>query len=88
MCDCRWLSRVVGCGLLLSWGAGTVFGQVDLVRDREIRAVVVTAARPSQVAEYAVEELVNHVEQATGLQLPVATETTSPEITKAASTWG
>ena len=78
MRDCRWLLRVVGCGLLSSWGAGTVSGQVDLVRGGEIRAVVVTAARPSQVAVYAVEELVDHVEQATGLRLPVAGETDVP----------
>ena len=54
--------------------AETVFGQATLVRDGEVRAVVVTAAKPSQVAVYAVEELVRHVEKATGRQLPVAIE--------------
>ncbi len=41
--------------------AGTASAQIDIVRDGKVRAVVVTAAKPSQVAVYAVEELVNHV---------------------------
>ena len=60
-------------------GIGTAFSQVTLVRDGKARAVVVTAVKPSQVATYAVEELVNHVKKATGQQLPVAVETAIPE---------
>jgi hypothetical protein len=55
------------------------FSQVSLVRDGKARAVVVTAVKPSQVASYAVEELVNHVKEATGQQLAVALETNIPE---------
>src|ERR1700675_2843552 len=64
---------------LLAIGAPTAFSQVTLVRDGKVRAVVVTAVKPSQVAAYAVEELVNHVKKATGQQLPVAVETNVPE---------
>ena len=49
---------------------------VSIVRDGQARAVVVTAARPSQVVAYAVDELVSHVEKATGrrLVLPIDIE--------------
>ena len=43
------------------------------------RPVVVTAVKPSDVATYAVEELVSHVKKATGHQLPVAVETAIPD---------
>jgi hypothetical protein len=65
--------------LLLAIETGMAFSQVVLVRDGTVRAVVVTAAKPSPVAAYAVEELVSHVKQATGQQLPVAVETAIPE---------
>ena len=68
-----------GCGLTLLWLAGTALAQVSIVRDGEVRAVVVTAAKPSRVAAYAVEELVSHVEKATGLRLPVAVEGEAPQ---------
>jgi hypothetical protein len=58
--------------------AGTAFSQVALVRDGKARAVVVTGVKPSDVAAYAVEELVNHVKKATGQQLPVAVEIDIP----------
>jgi hypothetical protein len=64
--------------LLVVLGSTATFSQATLVRDGKVRAVVVTAAKPSQVAAYAVEELVNHVRQATGQQLPVAVETDIP----------
>ena len=59
--------------------AGTAFAQVSIVKDGEVRAVIVTAAKPSRVAAYAVEELVNHIEKATGKRLPVAVETKIPD---------
>ena len=62
----------------LALGTETAFSQVSLVRDGKVRAVVVTAVKPSPVAAYAVEELVNHVKKATGQQLPVAVETDIP----------
>src|SRR5580692_13169170 len=58
--------------------AATVSADVCLVRDGKVRAVVVTAVKPSPVAAYAVEELVSHVKQATGRQLPVVVETKIP----------
>jgi len=65
--------------LLIIIDAGPAFSQVSLVRDGKAVAVVVTADKPSQVATYAVEELVNHVKKSTGQQLPVAVETAIPE---------
>jgi hypothetical protein len=47
--------------LLFFMSGRVALSQVTLVRDGKVRAVVVTAAKPSQVATYAVEELVNHV---------------------------
>jgi len=46
----------------------SVNGQVTIVEDGQIRAVVVTAAKPSQVASYAVEELISHIERATSVR--------------------
>jgi hypothetical protein len=63
--------------LLVIW-AETAFSQVSLVRDGTVRAVVVTGVKPSPVAAYAVEELVSHVKNATGQQLPVVVETNIP----------
>ena len=45
---------------------------VDIVRDGEVRAVVVTADKPSPIAAYAAAELVAHIETATGKRLAVA----------------
>jgi hypothetical protein len=64
-------------GLLLV-GAASAFGELTLVRDGKVCAVVVTAVKPSPVASYAVDELVSHVKKATGQQLPVAVETAIP----------
>ena len=64
--------------LLLVIRPETAFSQLSLVRDAKVRAVVVTGAKPSPVAAYAVEELVSHVKKATGQQLPVALETDIP----------
>ncbi len=77
--DCiRTLSTI--CVLLfVAWGSRTAYSQVSLVRDGQIRAVIVTAVKPSAVATYAVEELVNHVKQATGQRLPVVVETEIPD---------
>jgi len=53
--------------------------EVPLVVDGEARAVVVTAAEPLPVAQYAAEELVYHVQRATGVTLRIATEDAVPE---------
>ncbi len=65
--------------LLIIIATGPAFSQVTLVRDGKACAVVVTAVKPSQVASYAVDELVNHVKKATGQKLPVAVEKAIPE---------
>jgi hypothetical protein len=57
----------------------TAFAQVNVVRDGKASAVVVTAVKPSPVAAYAAEELVNHVEKATGQRLAVVTEAEIPD---------
>lgn len=78
MCRTCLVTRI-GCWLFgIPLIAGTAFAQVSIVKDGEVRAVVVTAAKPSRVAAYAVEELVNHIEKATGKRLPVAVESAIP----------
>jgi hypothetical protein len=52
--------------------------QVSLVRDGQVRAVVVRADEPSPVTIYAVEELLRHVEKATGVRLKVMPESEAP----------
>ena len=61
------------------WFTGMASAEVSIVHDGKASAVVVTAEKPSQVAAYAVEELVSHIEKATGQRLPVAVETSIPE---------
>jgi hypothetical protein len=72
----RLLVALTTCAVVIQ--SATAFSQVTLVRDGKVRAVVVTAVKPSAVAAYAVEELVNHVKRATGQQLPVVVETKIP----------
>lgn len=59
----------------VAWSASA---QVCLVRDGEARATVVTAANPTPTARYAAEELVSHVEKATGVRLSVVPEAEAP----------
>ncbi|MDY0168461.1 MAG: DUF4838 domain-containing protein [Thermoguttaceae bacterium] len=54
-------------------------GRVELVRDGAPAAVVVIADTPSRTAAYAAQELVNHIEHATGGRLPVVAEADVPE---------
>lgn len=56
---------------------GRGFGPI--VEQGNSQAVVVTGTDPSPVAEYAVEELVDHIEKATGNRLPIASESDIPE---------
>lgn len=53
-------------------------GSLVLVKSGEARSVVVTADEPSPVAEYAAEELVAHIEKATGARLEIARESDVP----------
>ncbi|MFO7973960.1 MAG: DUF4838 domain-containing protein [Candidatus Hydrogenedentota bacterium] len=62
-------------GVLLSFPATA---QVSLVKNGEARAVVVLADTPSETARYAAEELVRHVELATGVRLEITPESDVP----------
>jgi len=53
--------------------------EVPLVRDGTAQAMVVTAEEPGAVAAYAAEELVYHIEKATGVTLETVTENAIPE---------
>jgi hypothetical protein len=69
------------CGCLALAGlAGTGWGQVTLVDGGSARAVVVTALQPLPIAVYAAQELVTHVERATGVRLKVVTEEAIPDV--------
>jgi len=59
-------------GLLLFGGRAAA--EVVLVKDGQPRAAIVTADEPSLIAAYAARELADHVMQASGAALPVATE--------------
>lgn len=74
----RWNLLAMLTALLFIAYAETADAEVCLVRDGKVRAVIVTGAKPSQLATYAVKELVEHVEKATGQKLPVAIETEIP----------
>jgi len=52
--------------------------QVTLVREGSARAMVVTADEPTAMARYAAEELVWHVERATGVTIEVVPESSAP----------
>ena len=58
--------HVAGGILPFALGDDAAFAQVSLVRDGKARAVVVTAVKPSPVAAYAVEELVDPCEKSDG----------------------
>ncbi len=72
-------------------------GGVTLVREAAPAAVVVLGDDPSPVAVYAAEELITHVEAASGVRLPLVSESDAPSdaggrvfigATRAASTLG
>lgn len=55
------------------WQAATLRADMLVVRDGHAQAVVITADHPTRVALYAAEELVWHVEKASGARLEVLT---------------
>lgn len=65
--------------LVLLFAAATpcVQADVSLVDDGRPRAILVTADHPTRVVRYAAEEMVHHVEKATGVMLEVRTESES-----------
>ncbi len=56
------------------WVTSLPGAEVAIVRDARAAAVVVTADAPTAVAKYAAQELVHHVERATGVRLAVTAE--------------
>ncbi|MBT3375831.1 MAG: DUF4838 domain-containing protein [Lentisphaerae bacterium] len=58
-----------------------VAAETPLVRGSTPVATVVTAAKPTAVAAYAAKELVDHVERATGVRLPICPETSPQAVT-------
>ncbi len=68
----------VGCLLFRAYFPIPCMGQIILVEKGEPRAVVVKADHPSDTALYAIEELVQHVERATGVLLDVVPESETP----------
>ena len=71
------LRRVILALVLIGLAASTD-AQVCLVSQGETRAVVVTADAPTKTATYAAEELVRHVQLATGVELDVVEESKLP----------
>jgi hypothetical protein len=51
---------------------------IDVVKDGRPAAVIVTSENPNAVVRYAAQELVYHVEKATGVTLSITTETSAP----------
>ncbi len=62
--------------LALSGAAGA---ELPIVVDDRAQAVIVTAVEPLPVAQYAAEELVWHLERATGVTLAIVTEDAIPD---------
>ena len=69
----RIVSAIIG--IILSFPCAA---QVSLVREGEARAVILRAYEPSSVARYAIEELIWHLEKATGIRLKVLPESEEP----------
>ena len=68
-------------GLLLLATPVVARAEVRLVADGKAQAVIVIADRPSAVAKYAADELVAHLEKATGVRLEVIGESTLAKAT-------
>ncbi|MGD9495513.1 MAG: DUF4838 domain-containing protein [Armatimonadota bacterium] len=58
--------------------SAAAYADVPVVADGRAQAVVVTAAEPLPLARYAAEELVYHVQRATGVALTIVTEDAIP----------
>ena len=64
--------------LVTCFALSSATAEVSIVHHGKIEAVVVTADKPAMVATYAAEELVRHIEKATGQQLEIVPETDIP----------
>ncbi len=77
MRHCDWRMTVIGAVLL--GVCGVMYGDgFPVVTDGEAQAVVVVPEDSYPIAAYAAEELIWHVEQATGVALPMTTESETP----------
>jgi hypothetical protein len=63
---------------LLALVASPSPGQVRLVKDSQSTCVVVLANEPTETARYAAEELVRHIQKATGAAIEIVTEASTP----------
>ena len=70
------ISAMFSCRLVLFFVASTLWAQADvtLVSEGRSRAILITADHPTRVVRYAAEELVRHVEKASGVRLELRTE--------------
>lgn len=76
----RWATGVFAVCLLTFFVTGTArAGEGFALLDGGRPAVVVTADKPTPIALYAARELVSHMKTATGVTLPVVTESAVPE---------
>ena len=66
------------CALVTCAVWSTARAEVRIVHEGKNAAVVVTADNPAMVATYAAEELVRHIEKATGQQLEIVAEKKHP----------
>ena len=72
---------LIAAGCIASGGkaeSSTTGGALALVRDGQARAVIVTAAKPSENARIAAADLQKYLEQITGAKLPIATDENPP----------
>lgn len=68
------MPRLIFAFLLLS---SSLWADVTLVRDGKAQAVIVTPEKPTRVVSFAAEELVRHVEKASGVKLEIVSESTA-----------
>ncbi len=68
------MQRTVVVALTILVVTACSFAAVPVVVDGQAQAVIVTADEPTSLAQYAAEELVYHIERATGIALPITTE--------------
>jgi len=69
---------LAGCVLAAGWHAVPAWGAVTLIADGRAQAVIVLPDEPSAVERYAAEELVYHLDKATGVRLSIVAEADVP----------
>jgi len=58
---------------------GAAHAEVPLVAEGQARAVIIVPTEPAPVAQYAAEELVYHLQRASGVELPIYPEDLAPD---------